>query len=180
MAAFCTSAGAMSEFEMRLAHCIRPPDAKSKYGNLLVPIEQMGKPIQKFWMTKKQHKKITSLFFLTPNGYSCRRFAVYFVIQKEGDVERYVWAGGHSEKTSDLPWLKEKFGVEPPPDVVLDLKEMEVPENVQVDPSLLDAPDGSPDGGSGEAEEPESGGAVHGHAYGQEPHGDGASAPPFD
>jgi hypothetical protein len=135
--------------ELRYCHCIHDARGNSKNQRVLVPIEHMDRPITRYWMSPKQHTKLVELFQFTRNGYSSRDYAVYAVVEVLDDRERFVWAGAHSPASSDLPWLAERFGVAIPERLMHEHLQVEIPDNVDIHPDLLDdvPADGSPASG---------------------------------
>jgi len=103
------------KFIHAVAHCIDSIKfVETKYGpKAVAEICLMDSPKKTFWVSVKQGKKIETCFdFLKQgSGYSSKTREVHLVLQKDERGLRFVWAGIHSHRKSDLKYLEDKFDI---------------------------------------------------------------------
>jgi len=103
------------KFIHAVAHCIDSIKfVETKYGpKAVAEIRLIDRPKQTFWVSVKQGEKIESCFdFLKQgSGYSSKTSEVHLVLEQSERGLRFVWAGIHSSKKSELTYLEEKFGI---------------------------------------------------------------------
>jgi len=86
----------------------------TKYGaKVVAEIQMIGRAKTTFWLSPKQGEKLEACvdFLGRGSGYSTKHREVHLVLEEGEKGLRFVWAGIHSAKKSDLKYLETKFGI---------------------------------------------------------------------
>jgi len=86
----------------------------TKYGaKVVAEIQMIGRPKTTFWLSPKQGEKLEACvgFLERGSGYSTKHQEVHLVLEEGEKGLRFIWAGIHSAKKSDLKYLEAKFGI---------------------------------------------------------------------
>lgn len=92
--------------------CITSLDSakNTRYG-YRVEVNLYGRSKEVIWPSEKQSVRLLDLVDRLKNGHSSKRAELVGVFERRDDGKlRFVWAGLHTPRKSDLPNLAERFG----------------------------------------------------------------------